>query len=1533
MLFALLIMMSFSTCAGDLDSVPKIDPLNHDFQDYIECPENWTSQHYDKDGKLITLGIIPSPTSVYWPDDYVYSPDTELISESHQLITGVQLSGYPTDSYFSLVDEGRVTPVKDQGSTGTCWAFATLASLESYLIPVDSYQWDFSENNMKNLLSDSYSEGFDRAYNDAGNAYMSAAYLTRWSGPILDSDDPFNENSGVSPTDKDVQKHVQKVLILPPRNNSIDNRLIKKIVKEEGGVLASFNLIEVYFKSKGGYDYVTYYNPTIGTNSGHSICIVGWDDNFNKSEFATVPPGDGAFICKNSWGTNNGINGTGYFYISYYDANLGMEDGFKDLFFYTAESPNNYEKVYQYDPLGWTHNYRYDINSIWAANVFTAESNEELQAIGFYTPQPDVNYDVYVYINPVNIPNGGTLLCNSSGSFELPGYHTIPLEQSVSLSTGDNFSIVVKLSSGSTIVFPIEGVIENYSSKASANTGESYISSNGTSWSDLASGESKYNCCIKAYTTTSDNVDPVINSVSLNNSNPNAGDLILVSVNATDNVEVTSVEASGNILNYISGNTWEGTINALSGTHFVNVSARDEAGNVAWNNSTSYTVTEIIPDTQDPVINSVSLNDSNPNAGDLILVSVNATDNVEVTSVEADGSTLNYISGNTWEGTINALSGTHFVNVSARDEAGNVAWNNSTSYTVTEIIPDTEPPVIHSVSLNDSNPNAGDLILVSVNATDNVEVTSVEASGNILNYISGNTWEGTINALSRTHFVNVSARDEAGNVAWNNSTSYTVTEIIPDTQDPVINSVSLNNSNPNAGDLILVSVNATDNVEVTSVEASGNILNYISGNTWEGTINALSGTHFVNVSARDEAGNVAWNNSTSYTVTEIIPDTQDPVINSVSLNNSNPNAGDLILVSVNATDNVEVTSVEADGSTLNYISGNTWEGTINALSGTHFVNVSARDEAGNVAWNNSTSYTVTEIIPDTEPPVIHSVSLNDSNPNAGDLILVSVNATDNVEVTSVEASGNILNYISGNTWEGTINALSGTHFVNVSARDEAGNVAWNNSTSYTVTEIIPDTEPPVIHSVSLNDSNPNAGDLILVSVNATDNVEVTSVEADGSTLNYISGNTWEGTINALSGTHFVNVSARDEAGNVAWNNSTSYTVTEIIPDTQDPVINSVSLNNSNPNAGDFILVSVNATDNVEVTSVEASGNILNYISGNTWEGTINALSRTHFVNVSARDEAGNVAWNNSTSYTVTEIIPDTQDPVINSVSLNNSNPNAGDLILVSVNATDNVEVTSVEASGNILNYISGNIWEGTINALSGTHFVNVSARDEAGNVAWNNSTSYTVTEIIQDTEPPVIHSFSSYPVNTTEDSVINVTVNVTDNIGVVNVTVDDVQLTKNGDLWEGSIQAPSDAGEYSIPVVALDAAGNKAESSLPCNVLIREGSVSFSMNPIMTFAAKGTTVPFEITILNGQNVDDTLKIQIDNDTVPTSSSIDPSWYSWTEKDVNLRAGEEITLLLEVEVPENATGFRFFVVSMDSTLYPTNRAGFGCLLIN
>jgi len=126
--------------------------------------------------------------------------------------------------------------------------------------------------------------------------------------------------------------------------------------------------------------------------------------------------------------------------------------------------------------------------------------------------------------------------------------------------------------------------------------------------------------------------------------------------------------------------------------------------------------------------------------------------------------------------------------------------------------------------------------------------------------------------------------------------------------------------------------------------------------------------------------------------------------------------------------------------------------------GTHTV-----DESGNVnaTWVNDTSRTKTSI--DTIPPVVNIVTLNTTTPNTGDAILVTVDATDNVAVTSVTVDGVELTYQSGTIWTGTITAMEGTHSVDVSSKDAAGNTGWNNSTSYTVTT--PDTTPHVVNAV------------------------------------------------------------------------------------------------------------------------------------------------------------------------------------------------------------------------------------------------------------------------------------------------------------------------------------------------------------------------------------------------------------------------------------------------------------------------------------
>ena len=54
------------------------------------------------------------------------------------------------------------------------------------------------------------------------------------------------------------------------------------------------------------------------------MTCVGWDDALPGLARSTdAPPGDGAFLIKNSWGTDWGD--AGYFWISYYDANFGQD--------------------------------------------------------------------------------------------------------------------------------------------------------------------------------------------------------------------------------------------------------------------------------------------------------------------------------------------------------------------------------------------------------------------------------------------------------------------------------------------------------------------------------------------------------------------------------------------------------------------------------------------------------------------------------------------------------------------------------------------------------------------------------------------------------------------------------------------------------------------------------------------------------------------------------------------------------------------------------------------------------------------------------------------------------------------------------------------------------------------------------------------------------------------------------------------------------------------------------------------------------
>lgn len=397
-------------------------------------------------------------------------------------------------SYYDLRSTGRLSPIRHQGSSQNCWAFSALASLESYL----KETVDFSENNM--ILN----HGFDYRVNDGGNRDIALAYLSRWDGPIYESDDPYgsSKKTSLSP-----QYHVQSTEFLPKSETAIKEALMN------GGALET----TIYSKA---IDDPTYYNETNAalyyTGSApidHSVTIVGWDDNYSRHNFNTLPTNNGAWIIRNSWGSDWGENG--YFYLSYSDSYAGH----KVTAFHSAEAVNNYQRIYQYDPLGNTSARGYKSSSAWGANIFTASTNENLTAISTYAASPNTSLEIEIYTNPdANAPNSGQLQSSQSESFAHAGYYTIDLDLPISLKANEKFAVVIEYHTPTSIFpVPVESPVANYSSRASANAGESFVDDDGSGgWYDLGDKQNS-NICIKAYTA-----DTVIENHETQSKQPSA---------------------------------------------------------------------------------------------------------------------------------------------------------------------------------------------------------------------------------------------------------------------------------------------------------------------------------------------------------------------------------------------------------------------------------------------------------------------------------------------------------------------------------------------------------------------------------------------------------------------------------------------------------------------------------------------------------------------------------------------------------------------------------------------------------------------------------------------------------------------------------------------------------------------------------------------------------------------------------------------------------------------------------------------------
>ena len=430
------------------------------------------------------LGDIPSPVS--YP-------------ELTDLQTG-DLSVKGFNSTFDLRDEGKVSAVRDQNGWGTCWAFATYGSLESNLLP--QVNRTFSPKNLVNL------HGFDSGYDDGGGIYMSTAYLTRWNGPVDEETDPYPVKNWTGSVAYPPVSHVQDVIVYPPRSNRTDTQNIKAGLERWGAAYVSiFWSNEFYNKSSAGY-YMPETSPDTVFGGGHGVTLVGWNDTFPASAFNTTPPGDGAWIVKNSWGSAWGDDG--FFYVSYYDKYLGSvvdsQGDYRSTAFFTGEPVDTFDQIYLHDPLGECRDYYIaKPGTGTVATRFNATAPGIISAIGFFTNDVNTRYTAVIYRNAVDGPLGEEA-ARIEGNLTQMGYHTVKLPpgSEVTVNEGEYFSVVLTLENA-VYKYPVafEEPVDGYSSRATANPGESYVAvSEKGPFYDLTLFDPNTSACLRAYTKT-----------------------------------------------------------------------------------------------------------------------------------------------------------------------------------------------------------------------------------------------------------------------------------------------------------------------------------------------------------------------------------------------------------------------------------------------------------------------------------------------------------------------------------------------------------------------------------------------------------------------------------------------------------------------------------------------------------------------------------------------------------------------------------------------------------------------------------------------------------------------------------------------------------------------------------------------------------------------------------------------------------------------------------------------------------------------
>jgi predicted outer membrane repeat protein len=388
-----------------------------------------------KNTKISNCGNVKKViNSTKYPYDVRYNGNRIVLNRT-------EIKGSANDPYFNLNDLGLVTPVRNQGSMGACWAFGAAGAFESAFLIATNISLDISENNIQNMGL-RYSIFGSSDFGEAGTYFMSAAHFLSWLGAINSEDDTYDELGKISALSfsADAYHIVDAIFVDVTNRTALKEALVK---------YGALNLFVFGADSDNEfYNDTTHAQYTYGNHSGnHYVTLVGWNDTYEVDNFIEHPPGPGAWICKNSWG--NGWGDNGFYYLSYYD--VALDDS--EAVGFIIENTEQYEKLYQNELGGYD---KYDGNYTEYADTFVSQDGDIIAAVGTFFEKANSPYTISIYVNDYKV-------YSQSGRSRHAGYNTIKLNNYVAIEDGSVFRINIKSTSTPVLTNTRQHILTNNS--------------------------------------------------------------------------------------------------------------------------------------------------------------------------------------------------------------------------------------------------------------------------------------------------------------------------------------------------------------------------------------------------------------------------------------------------------------------------------------------------------------------------------------------------------------------------------------------------------------------------------------------------------------------------------------------------------------------------------------------------------------------------------------------------------------------------------------------------------------------------------------------------------------------------------------------------------------------------------------------------------------------------------------------------------------------------------------------------------------